>query len=96
VSTHRCKLVERRAADRSRRAERGKLITHGTWNHDFVEPMRPVAGEAAIPKALQRLCRPSSNCCTRGITATLRKTRHEKISRAVTIRIDARMIRDES
>jgi ureidoacrylate peracid hydrolase len=31
--------------------ERGKLITHGTWDHDFVEPMRPVAGEAVIAKA---------------------------------------------
>jgi ureidoacrylate peracid hydrolase len=36
---------------RSNPAERGKLITHGTWDHDFVEPMRPVAGEAVIAKA---------------------------------------------
>jgi ureidoacrylate peracid hydrolase len=36
---------------RANPAERGKLITHGTWDHDFVESMRPVAGEAVIPKA---------------------------------------------
>lgn len=36
---------------RANPAERGKLITHGTWDHDFVEPMRPIAGEAVIPKA---------------------------------------------
>ncbi|KZD21091.1 isochorismatase family protein [Tardiphaga robiniae] len=36
---------------RANPAERGKLITHGTWDHDFVEPMRPVAGEAVIAKA---------------------------------------------
>jgi ureidoacrylate peracid hydrolase len=36
---------------RANPAERGKLITHGTWDHDFVEPMRPVVGEAVIPKA---------------------------------------------
>jgi ureidoacrylate peracid hydrolase len=36
---------------RANPAERGKLITHGTWDHDFVEPMRPAAGEAIVPKA---------------------------------------------
>src|SRR5258708_1213813 len=36
---------------RANPAERGKLITHGTWDHDFVEPMRPVTGEAVIAKA---------------------------------------------
>jgi ureidoacrylate peracid hydrolase len=36
---------------RANPAERGKLITHRTWDHDFVEPMRPIAGEAVIPKA---------------------------------------------
>lgn len=36
---------------RANPAERGKLITHGTWDHDFVEPLRPVAGEAIVPKA---------------------------------------------
>jgi ureidoacrylate peracid hydrolase len=36
---------------RANPSERGKLITHGTWDHDFVEPMRPVAGEAVVPKA---------------------------------------------
>jgi ureidoacrylate peracid hydrolase len=36
---------------RANPGERGKLITHGTWDHDFVEPMRPVAGEAVIAKA---------------------------------------------
>ncbi|MDR6661203.1 ureidoacrylate peracid hydrolase [Tardiphaga robiniae] len=36
---------------RANPAERGKLITHGTWDHDFVELMRPVAGEAVIAKA---------------------------------------------
>jgi ureidoacrylate peracid hydrolase len=36
---------------RAHPAERGKLITHGTWDHEFVESMRPVAGEAVIPKA---------------------------------------------
>jgi ureidoacrylate peracid hydrolase len=36
---------------RANPAERGRLITHGTWDHDFVESMRPVAGEAVIPKA---------------------------------------------
>ncbi|MEH2473361.1 ureidoacrylate peracid hydrolase [Nitrobacteraceae bacterium AZCC 2161] len=36
---------------RANPAERGKLITHGTWDHDFVEPMRPAVGEAVIPKA---------------------------------------------
>jgi ureidoacrylate peracid hydrolase len=36
---------------RANPSERGKLITHGTWDHDFVEPMRPVAGEAVIAKA---------------------------------------------
>jgi ureidoacrylate peracid hydrolase len=36
---------------RANPGERGKLITHGTWDHDFVEPMRPVAGEAVVPKA---------------------------------------------
>lgn len=36
---------------RAHPTERGKLITHGTWDHDFVEPMRPIAGEAVIPKA---------------------------------------------
>ena len=36
---------------RANPSERGKLITHGTWDHDFVEPMRPSAGEAVVPKA---------------------------------------------
>ncbi|MBR0680368.1 isochorismatase family protein [Roseomonas eburnea] len=36
---------------RANPSERGKLITHGTWDHEFVEPMRPAAGEAIIPKA---------------------------------------------
>lgn len=30
---------------------RGTLITHGTWDHDFVEPLRPAPGEAIVPKA---------------------------------------------
>ena len=30
---------------------RGTLITHGTWDHDFVEPLRPLPGEAVVPKA---------------------------------------------
>lgn len=36
---------------RANPSERGKLITHGTWDHAFVEPMQPVAGEAIVPKA---------------------------------------------
>jgi ureidoacrylate peracid hydrolase len=36
---------------RANPAERGKLITHGTWDHDFVEPMRAIAGEAVVAKA---------------------------------------------
>jgi ureidoacrylate peracid hydrolase len=36
---------------RANPSERGKLITHGTWDYAFVEPMRPVAGEAIVPKA---------------------------------------------
>lgn len=36
---------------RANPSERGKLITHGTWDHDFVEPLRPSAGEAVVPKA---------------------------------------------
>jgi ureidoacrylate peracid hydrolase len=36
---------------RANPSERGKLITHGTWDHDFVEQLRPCAGEAVIPKA---------------------------------------------
>jgi ureidoacrylate peracid hydrolase len=31
--------------------ERGKLITYGTWDYDFVEQMRPASGEAIVPKA---------------------------------------------
>jgi ureidoacrylate peracid hydrolase len=30
---------------------RGTLITHGTWDHDFVEALRPQSGEAVVPKA---------------------------------------------
>jgi len=36
---------------RANPSERGKLITHGTWDHDFVEPLRPAPGEAVVPKA---------------------------------------------
>jgi ureidoacrylate peracid hydrolase len=36
---------------RANPSERGKLITHGTWDHDFVEQLRPSAGEAVVPKA---------------------------------------------
>ena len=36
---------------RANPSERGKLITHGTWDHDFVEALRPAAGEAVVPKA---------------------------------------------
>jgi ureidoacrylate peracid hydrolase len=36
---------------RANPSERGKLITHGTWDHDFVEQLRPFAGEAVVPKA---------------------------------------------
>jgi ureidoacrylate peracid hydrolase len=36
---------------RANPAERGKLITHGTWDHELVEPMRAIAGEAVIAKA---------------------------------------------
>jgi ureidoacrylate peracid hydrolase len=36
---------------RAHPAERGKLITHGTWDHDFVPPMKPLPGEAIVPKA---------------------------------------------
>src|ERR1700684_997212 len=59
---------------RANPAERGRLITHGTWDHDFVEPMRPVAGEAVIPKSrysgfagthLEQLLR------ARGVTTTV-------------------------
>ncbi|GJD50915.1 Peroxyureidoacrylate/ureidoacrylate amidohydrolase RutB [Methylobacterium crusticola] len=30
---------------------RGTLITHGTWDHAFVDPMRPRPGEAMVLKA---------------------------------------------
>ena len=30
---------------------RGTLITHGTWDHAFVAPMRPRPGEAVVAKA---------------------------------------------
>ena len=36
---------------RANPSERGKLITHGTWDHEFVEAMKPIAGEAVVPKA---------------------------------------------
>jgi ureidoacrylate peracid hydrolase len=58
---------------RANPSERGKLITHGTWDHDFVEQLRPSAGEAVVPKArysgfagtnLEQLLR------ARGITTT--------------------------
>ena len=59
---------------RANPAERGQLITHGTWDHDFVDPMRPAAGEIVIPKSrysgfagtnLEQLLR------ARGITTTI-------------------------
>jgi len=30
---------------------RGKLVTHGTWDHEIVATLRPIPGEAVIPKA---------------------------------------------
>lgn len=59
---------------RANPAERGRLITHGTWDHDFVNPMRPAPGEAVMPKSrysgfagtnLEQLLR------ARGITTTV-------------------------
>lgn len=31
--------------------ERGKLITHGTWDHEIVAELTPRPGEAVVPKA---------------------------------------------
>ncbi len=36
---------------RANPSERGKLITHGTWDHEIVDALRPVPGEAIVPKA---------------------------------------------
>lgn len=36
---------------RANPSERGKLITYGTWDYDFVTPMKPLPGEAIVPKA---------------------------------------------
>jgi len=36
---------------RANPSERGKLITHGTWDHEIVEPLRPMTGEAVVAKA---------------------------------------------
>jgi ureidoacrylate peracid hydrolase len=36
---------------RANPSERGKLITYGTWDYDFVAPMKPLSGEAIVPKA---------------------------------------------
>jgi ureidoacrylate peracid hydrolase len=36
---------------RANPSERGKLITHGTWDHEIVDALRPAPGEAIVPKA---------------------------------------------
>jgi ureidoacrylate peracid hydrolase len=36
---------------RANPSERGKLITHGTWDHEIVDALRPAHGEAVVPKA---------------------------------------------
>jgi ureidoacrylate peracid hydrolase len=36
---------------RANPAERGKLITYGTWDYEFVDALRPISGEAVVPKA---------------------------------------------
>jgi ureidoacrylate peracid hydrolase len=36
---------------RANPSERGKLITHGTWDHQIVAALQPAPGEAIVPKA---------------------------------------------
>ncbi|MCR0980730.1 isochorismatase family protein [Roseomonas populi] len=36
---------------RAHEAERGRLITHGTWDHEIVEALAPLPGEAVVAKA---------------------------------------------
>ncbi len=36
---------------RANPAERGKLITHGTWDHEIVDELKPLPSEAVVPKA---------------------------------------------
>lgn len=36
---------------REHEAYAGKLITHGTWDHEIVEPLAPQPGDIVVPKA---------------------------------------------
>jgi ureidoacrylate peracid hydrolase len=36
---------------RANPAARGTLITYGTWDYEFVDALKPAAGEAVVPKA---------------------------------------------
>ena len=58
---------------RANPSERGKLITHGTWDHDFVERCGPRRRSRGSQGTLQRLRRNQSGATlrARGITTIL-------------------------